>query len=165
MGAAVPVPRRNDEALDESLIEHVVGYLLAISAVTVRECFHHSIGRPLDLRPVEFTLLMLLLGNPGAAPKQLARALRMPAPNVTALLDRMVARGYVLRQRSAADGRALEVRLTPEGDAVARRAHGISLSMENGLLENFTPGERVLLRELLLKLGRIGSPSAAAGAT
>lgn len=156
--AARSAGRRADEALDAGEISHVVGYLLAIASVTTREHYHASIGRPFDLRPVEFTLLMLLRGNPGASPKQLGRALRMPAPNVTALLDRMVARGLVERRRSATDGRALEVRLTADGDATAQRTHEISLTMEAPLLERFTPGERVLLRELLLRLG----PGAAA---
>lgn len=156
--AARSAGRRADEALDTGEISHVVGYLLAIASVTTREHYHASIGRPFDLRPVEFTLLMLLRGNPGASPKQLGRALRMPAPNVTALLDRMVARGLVERRRSATDGRALEVRLTADGEATAQRTHEISLSMEDPLLERFTPGERVLLRELLLRLG----PGAAA---
>lgn len=148
------VARKGDEPLDASHIEHVVGYLLAIASVTTRECYHQAIGRPCELRPVEFTLLMLLLGNPGASPKQLGRALRMPAPNVTVLLDRMVARGLIERRRSATDGRALEVRLTADGEALAWRTRGISATMEEGLLEHFTPGERVLLRELLLRLAR-----------
>ncbi len=146
--------RKGDEPLDAGHIEHVVGYLLAIASVTTREYYHQNIGRPYELRPVEFTLLMLLLGNPGASPKQLGRALRMPAPNVTVLLDRMVARGLVERRRSATDGRALEVRLTADGEAMARRTHDISATMEDSLLERFTPGERVLLRELLLRLGK-----------
>ena len=153
--------RKADEMLDAGQVEHVVGYLLAIASVTTRERYHASIGRPFDLRPVEFTLLMLLRGNPGASPKQLGRALRMPAPNVTVLLDRMVARGLVERRRSATDGRALEVRLTADGETTAQRTHEISLTMEDGLLEGFTPGERALLRELLFRLGR-ATPAAAA---
>jgi DNA-binding MarR family transcriptional regulator len=155
--AAKSASRKADEVLDAGMIEHVVGYLLAIASVTVREAYHDHIGRPCELRPVEFTLLMMLLGNPGASPKQIGRTMRMPAPNVTALLDRMVARGVVERHRSATDGRALELRLTAEGEALARRTHAVSLTMENGLLERFTPGEQVLLRELLLKLGRGGA--------
>jgi len=153
--------RKADEALDAGHAEHVVGYLLAIASVTMAEAFDDSIGRPFDLRRVEFTLLMLLLGNPGASPKQLGRALKMPAPNVTVLLDRMVARGLIERRRSATDGRALEVRLTAQGETTAKRTHQISLSMEHGLLERFTPGERVLLRELLLRLARANTAPAA----
>jgi DNA-binding MarR family transcriptional regulator len=83
-----------------------------------------------------------------------ARALRMPAPNVTVLIDRLAGRGLVERRRSSTDGRALEVLLTSAGDAMARRVHSISLTMESGLLQRFTPGERVMLRELLIRLGQ-----------
>jgi len=151
------------EALDASLAEHIVGYLLAIATVQTRRVFADRIGTPYELKPVEFTLLMLLLANPGASPKQLARALRMPAPNVTVLVDRMAGRGLVERRRSSTDGRALEVLLTADGETMARRIHSISLTMESDLLQRFTPGERVMLRELLLRLGR-PEAGAAAGA-
>ena len=165
MAAAEQTPqgtaRKGGDALDASLAEHIVGYLVAIATVQTRRVFQDRIGTPYELRPVEFTLLMLLLANPGASPKQLARALRMPAPNVTVLVDRMAGRGLVERRRSSTDGRALEVLLTADGEAMARRIHSISLTMESELLQRFTPGERVMLRELLLRLGQ----PEAAGAT
>ncbi len=68
-----------------SLAEHIVGYLLAIATVQTRRVFQDRIGNPYELRPVEFTLVMLLLANPGASPKQLARALRMPAPAMSSV--------------------------------------------------------------------------------
>jgi DNA-binding MarR family transcriptional regulator len=67
------------------------------------------------------------------------------------LIDKMAARGLVERRRSSTDGRALDVLLTAEGEALARTAHGKSLSMEDGLLQRLSPGERVMLRELLVK--------------
>ena len=156
MAAADPTtrkPGKGEEPLDASLIEHVIGYQLAIATVRTRQVYHDRIGTPHELRPVEFTLLMLLLGNPGASPKQLGRALRLPAPNVTVLIDRMAGRGLVERRRSSTDGRALEVLLTADGEALARRTHAVSLTMESDLLARFTPGERVMLRELLARLG------------
>jgi DNA-binding MarR family transcriptional regulator len=146
-------PGKSDGPLDSSLIEHVVGYQLAIATVMTRQVYQERIGAPHELRPVEFTLLMLLLGNPGASPKQLGRALRLPAPNVTVLIDRMAGRGLVERRRSSTDGRALEVLLTADGETLARCTHAVSLTMESDLLGRFTPGERVMLRELLARLG------------
>jgi DNA-binding MarR family transcriptional regulator len=143
---------RVDAPLDASRIDHVIGYLLTIASLKTRAVYLQAIGEPEQLRPVEFTMLMLLLGNPGASPKQLSRALRLPPPALTALVDRMVGRRLVERRRSASDGRAFEVRLTPDGQALAERAHGTSGSMEDELLARFTLGERVLLRELLLRL-------------
>lgn len=142
-----------DEArLDLSGLHHLIGFLLAMGTVSTRRAFQQHIGIPFGLRPVEFTLLMLLQSNGMLAPKQLARALSLPPPNVTVLLDRLVGRGLVERRRSPHDGRAIQVLLTPEGVDLARRVQQISLTMEDSLLQPLTPGERAMLRELLLKL-------------
>ena len=149
-----------EEPLDESLAAHVLGYQLTIASLQTRQVYHDHVGTPFQLRPVEWTLLMLLLANPGAAPKRLARTLRMPAPNLTVLVDRLAARGLVERRRSATDGRALEVLLTAAGQQLAEQTHRISLTMEDELLARFTPGERVMLRELLARLARpAGAPA------
>jgi DNA-binding MarR family transcriptional regulator len=114
--------------------------------------FQRHIGTPFKLRPVEFTVLVLLLGNGSATPKQLALTLGLPPPNVTVLVDRLVERALVQRQRSDTDGRAMNVRLTDKGAELARRAHRVSQTMESGLLAPLSAAERAMLAELLLKL-------------
>lgn len=144
------------EALDPSGIQHLLGFRLALAEVGTRRVFQDHIGTPFELRPVEFTLLMLLQTNPGATPKRLAQALRLSPPNVTVLVDRLAARGLVKRQPCPDDGRATIVQLTRAGAERARRAHEVSRTMEDGLLQVLTPGERVLLGELLDKLAAAG---------
>jgi MarR family transcriptional regulator for hemolysin len=140
--------------LDLSAMQHLTGFLCTMVNVPARDAFQRCIGRPYQLREVEFTLLVLLQSNPGAAPKQLAQALNMPAPHVTVLLDRMAERGLLERRRSPADGRALEVHLSDKGRTLAQRVHEVSKTMEDSLLLPLSPGERAMLRELLVKLAR-----------
>jgi len=140
--------------LDTRGLDPVIGFLLALADVPSRRVFQRHIGAPFELRPPEYSLLVLLLANPGAAPKQLGLALNMSPPNVTVLVDRLTARGLIERRRSPTDGRAQQVVLTAKGEPLARRVHEISLTMEEGLLSALSPGERVLLRELLVKLAR-----------
>lgn len=142
------------DALDTGHVSHLMGYLVAMAAVHTRRAFQQSLGAPFDLRTVEFTLLMLLLKNGSASPKQLARTLDMPAPNVTALVDKLVARGLVERRRSSTDGRGLQVLLTAPGLALAQQAHATSQHSEAELLQRLSPAEQAMLRELLLKLAR-----------
>lgn len=151
--AAVPDTKATDR-LDVGSVSHLMGFLIAMAAAQTREVFERCLGTPFELRTVEFTLLMLLLGNGSASPKQLARTLDMPAPNVTVLVDKLAARGLVERRRSSTDGRALQVLLTEQGLALARRAHAQSLTSEAELLQRLSPGEQVMLRELLVKLSR-----------
>jgi DNA-binding MarR family transcriptional regulator len=141
------------EPLDVSGVDHLFGFQLAIAAARARQVYQAHVGAPFDLRTVEFTVLMLLRTNRGTSPKRIAQTLNMPAPNVTVLLDRLAARKLVERRRSRVDGRALEVLLTADGEALAKRAHAASLAIEEPLLRRLSPGERVLLRELLQKLG------------
>jgi len=147
--AAGPAPTG---PLDLSAMQHLTGFLCTMVNVPARQVFQRCIGKPYQLREVEFTLLVLLQSNPGAAPKQLAQALNMPAPHVTVLLDRMAERGLLERRRSPSDGRALEVHLSDKGRTLARRVHDVSLTMEDSLLAPLSPGERAMLRELLVKL-------------
>lgn len=141
-------------------IDHVVGFLLALAQVPARRAFQQQVGGPLALKPVEFTLLVLLLEHHGAAPKQLAAWLQVPAPQVTLLVDRLAERGLLQRRRSPHDGRALQIHLTDDGKALAQQAQQLSHGMEDTFLAPLSPAERAMLRELLLKLVRTGVGSA-----
>ncbi|MCG3189217.1 MAG: hypothetical protein LKCHEGNO_01504 [Burkholderiaceae bacterium] len=140
--------------LDTAAMQHLVGFLLAMATVGARGVFERNIGEPFGLREVEFTILVLLHRNRGAAPKQLAQALNLPAPKVTLLLDRLTERGLLERRRSPSDGRALQLHLTGKGAQLAQRALDASLHMEDDLLRGLSPAERAMLCELLLKVAR-----------
>ncbi len=133
-------------------VDHVMGFLLALAQVPARRAFQQRVGEPLALKPVEFSLLVLLLAHHGAAPKQLAAWLRVPAPQVTLLVDRLAERGLLERRRSPHDGRALQIHLTAVGSALAQQAQLLSQGMEQDFLAPLSPAERAMLRELLLKL-------------
>ena len=154
---AAPAPAQaasSVASLDEAALQHLMGYRLTLAEVATRRIFQRDIGAPFKLRPVEFTMLLLLLSNGQATPKQLAQTLSMPPPNVTVLVDRLVERGLVQRQRSPTDGRAMDLRLTDKGAELARRAQRASLEMESGLLSALSAAERAMLGELLHKLVR-----------
>jgi DNA-binding MarR family transcriptional regulator len=135
-------------------VEPLLGYLLSLAEVSTRRVFQQAIGGPLDLRPVEFTLLALLHDNGQASARQIGRALRLPAPHVTTLVDRLAARGLLLRGPDPHDGRVVRVRLTGPGRALSARALRDAATMEDGLLSALAPAERRRLRALLLKLVR-----------
>lgn len=140
------------DALDDSNLHHLLGFRLALADAEARQVFQRHVGKPLALRPVEFTILLLLLGNRDVTPKRLARALRVSPPNVTVLIDRLVDRALVQRIPSPTDGRVTLLQLTDAGAELARRAERASRTMEDGLVQALTPGERALLGELLHKL-------------
>jgi len=149
--AESPDPR---QALDQSCLEHVLGYQLAQANVPIRKVFLKHIGEPLQLSTVEFTVLSLVAHNSGVTPKQLSQALAVSAPNITTLLDRLEQRELLTRVRSETDRRAQEIHLTRKGSALARKATEVSRTMELDVLRHLTEAERGILVELLQKVAR-----------
>lgn len=143
------------QALDQSCLQHVLGYQLARADVPTKKVFFKHLGQPLGLRPVEFTILMLIAHNDQVTQKQLSQTLAVSAPNITALLDRLAERGLVTRVRSETDRRLQHIHLTDEGRRLAHRAHAVSLTMEHDLMRHLSDAEQAILMELLQKVARV----------
>ncbi len=75
-----------------------------------------------DLGPSQFNLLNLLHGcSAGLSQTELSRQLIMHRSNVTGLVDRLEARGLLVRENCAGDRRAYRVRLTAKGQRLLRQ--------------------------------------------
>ncbi len=78
------------------------------------------------LAQVELTLpqyrVLGILAEGSAAASALADRLAVRRPSITALIDGLVARGFVDRRQEDADRRRVELRLTPEGVSTLARA-------------------------------------------
>lgn len=151
--AARAHPSRTPEApLDEGLLRQVLGYQLAQAAVVTNLAFRSAMVGPQRLRHLEYTLLALVQHNPGVTAAQLAQALAVTPPNLASYMDSLVKRGLVLRQADARDRRALQIRLTPEGGQQLAEATDAILAAEAQACAALSPGERLMLAELLHKL-------------
>ena len=139
------------DGLDQSRLTHLVGYASTRASITMRRVFVRHLG-PLDLKIVEFSILMLVAANPQINQKRLGAALDISAPNMAVTLDRMVERGWVERVRSTQDRRAQQIHLTDQGAELVQRAEKIASTMENATLKVLSPAERALLIELLMKV-------------
>ncbi len=140
--------------LDEGSIHGLLGYQLAQAAILTTGAFVRIVGKPLELRPVEFTILQLVHENAPVTPSRLAKALAVTAPGVTIWLDRLEGRGLLKRERSETDGRAQHVRVTRKGDTLVRLALGRLLQEDRETLKHLSEGERRMLLELLHKVAR-----------
>lgn len=149
--------------LDHQPLKHLLGYNIALAAVHTDRVFLEAIGAPLQLRQVEFTILLLIDANEEVTAKRLSAALALSAPNMSVVLDRLERRGLIKRVPSGADKRALLLQLTAKGRTLAAQAARISQDMEEHVLSRLTPAERAMLLELLEKVGgRAASVTAAA---
>ena len=130
-----------------------MGYAATRASVELKKTFQKHLG-PLELKAVEFSILVLVASNPGVNQKQLCQTLDVSAPSMAITLDRMVERGWVERVRSIEDRRAHEVHLTAAGRALVQRAEKIAGRMEHEATDVLSDAERLLLIELLLRLAR-----------
>lgn len=138
----------------QGVLDGVVGHHLACARVTTHVTFLKHFGQPYDLRPVEYSLLMLLATHAQLTPKQLAQSLALSAPNLTILLDRVQDRGLLQRVRSEIDRRSQHVMLTDAGRALADEITAKTPAMEAELDGCLSRAERALLIELLDKIAR-----------
>ena len=143
--------------LDQSRLHHLVGYAASRASIELKKVFARHLG-PLELKAVEFSILVLVQANGDVNQKQLGDALEVSAPNMAVTLDRMVERGWVERVRSTQDRRAMLIRLTERGRELVAKAEKIARTMENPALRMLSPAERALLIEMLLKVAGGRSP-------
>jgi DNA-binding MarR family transcriptional regulator len=146
-----PTERTPAGQLAEARLQSVIGYQLAQASIVTDQLFTQVVGEPLELRPVEYTLLTLIAENPGGSLARLARALAVKPPNITILVDRLEQRGLIARSYSEEDRRAQVLHTTPEGAALVRQATERIIAAEQAAAP-LTQGERTLLLELLHKL-------------
>lgn len=139
--------------LDQSRLTHLVGYAATRASVELKRSFTKHLG-PLELKAVEFSIMVLVASNEQVNQKQLGQALDVSPPNLAVTLDRMVERGWVERVRSTEDRRSQIIVLTRAGRQLVDKAEKIAATMENDTLSVLSPAERALLLELLLKVGR-----------
>ena len=149
--SAAQAPRAS---LEQGGISDLLGYQLAQAAIATTDVFVHTAGKPLDLRPVEFTILQLVRENAPLTATQLAKELAITTPGITIWIDRLEKRELVRRERSSTDRRTQELSITPKGRALVSSALASLLQAERELLAGLSEGERRMLLELLHKVAR-----------
>lgn len=139
-------------ASDRPALADVLGYQLAMAAIAARAVFTSEVGEPLQLRPVEFTILALIQEHPGLTPARLASLLAVTAPNITAWMIKLEGRGLVERRASATDRRTQLLHLTTEGERLCRESIRRLVDGERRRLASLSQGEYAMLHELLRKV-------------
>jgi len=99
--------------------DNVVGFVVSQAAFRLSTALVRAIAaEQSDLRPREFAILNRLHQHGQVTQVELAALTYKDKPAVTRMLDRLIARGLVRKQTSAADRRAYLVSLTPKGEAL-----------------------------------------------
>jgi DNA-binding MarR family transcriptional regulator len=97
-----------------------------------------------DLTPAQFNVLRILrgAGTEGRICREIGERMLAYDPDVTKLLDRLEARGLVVRARRTSDRRAIVARITPDGLRTLQAVDKPMLDLVVGLLGHL--GEKKL---------------------
>jgi DNA-binding MarR family transcriptional regulator len=137
--------------LEDSKLTRLLGYNLSRADIRLRQFFHRYMEQ-FGVRPSEYSALVLIASNSRLNQKKLGEALDISAPNLAVLLDKLTARGMLVRVRSEEDRRAQHLHLTAKGRGLLARAESSILRMEERVFSALSAGERALLIELLQKI-------------
>lgn len=143
--------RRASRQPDQHALQRLVGYNCrrAYLALIERSIPYMAVH---DLRPVSYSVLTLLLHNPGLSSRQVCKVLGMRPPNLVALVSTFDARGLIERRPHPTDGRALGLHLTAAGRRLATRVERDVTRAETEATSMLSESERDLLISLLSRL-------------
>jgi DNA-binding MarR family transcriptional regulator len=132
----------------------LIGYALRRAQGTVYADLNDGLAR-LELRPLQYTLMLIVSQNPGVSQSGVCDALGIQKANCVPAMSELERRGFVVRRKSAADARSYELHLTAKGRRILQRAGEVQSLHERRLIERIGVEGREQLLTLLGKLSKI----------
>jgi DNA-binding MarR family transcriptional regulator len=113
-------PAEPAPTLDLGALPGLVGYALRRAQLAVFQDFVETMAT-VDIRPGQFSVLLLIAINPGVSQTEISEALGIKPTNLAVLLNGLQARGLTERRRGATDKRAHALHLTAAGKTLMRK--------------------------------------------
>ncbi|MBI3512598.1 MAG: MarR family transcriptional regulator [Proteobacteria bacterium] len=153
-GARAPEPDSPGAAaarLDLGPLPELIGYALRRAQLAVFHDFLQTMAA-LDIRPAQFSVLLLIDVNPGVSQTAISEALGIKTANLAVMLNELEARGYAKRRPGTTDRRSHALHLTVPGKALLRQLNERVADHEQRLVARLGPGDKAQLLKLLTKL-------------
>src|SRR5262245_55831522 len=148
MGKVPAAPAKRRTALDIDALHGHFGYFIRRLQVWVFQDFIRTLA-PIDIRPAQYSVLIVIAANPGLSQSDLADALAIERARLVRLLDKLEKRGLTQRLASRTDRRSHALRLTPDGQKVLRRAKMLAAQHETRLVEKLGAHQRKSMLDAL----------------
>jgi DNA-binding MarR family transcriptional regulator len=131
----------------------IIGYRLRRAQLKVFQRFIADF-ESLNIRPAEFSVLVLIDNNPGRKQTEIADVLGIKRANFVALINRLESRGLTERRVAAGNRRANALHLTPAGARLLKEIRDRQATFEARCIKELGGIEaRDALFALLDKLG------------
>lgn len=132
-------------------LESSLGYYLAKARNVLIARMDQAL-KPLDLTSQQIGVIMMLASGRAHTPFELSREMSYDSGSMTRMLDRLEKKGFVVRERSEADRRIVELKLTQQGLAAASQLPRVGAAVLNEQLSGFNREELDALTGLLARL-------------
>ena len=128
IGRDSPPPAR----LDLGTLDGHLGYFVRRLQIHIFQDFIRSLAT-FDVRPAQYSVLVLIAANPGQPQAAIARALNIERAALAKMLHEFEDRGWVRRLPSINDGRSHALILTREGEKALTRIKALAREHERRL--------------------------------
>ena len=137
---------------DLSVLTEAVGYQLRRAQMAVFQDFTETFIVE-GLRPADFSVMILILKNPGSKQSEVAEALGIQRANFVAIIDSLEKRGLAERRKTGSDRRVQSLYLTDVGEGFASDMLRIWRSHEDRMIDKLGGTEKhAQLIEILAQL-------------
>lgn len=131
--------------------EDNIGVMISDVARLMRTVFDRRV-RGLGLTRAQWLLLTRLHRRPGASQSELADMMEIEKASAGRLIDRLEAKGWVVRRTAKGDRRVNRVYLTPEAERVHKRIWRVAEATVDDALRDLGAREVVQLSRLLARV-------------
>lgn len=132
-------------------LQDLIGYALRRAQGQVYADLNDALAR-ISLRPLQYTLMLMVAENPGASQSSVCEALGIQKANCVPTMSELERRGLIIRRKSIADARSYELHITNKGKRMLQRAGEVHSLHEQRLIERIGLDGRDQLLRLLGKL-------------
>ena len=151
--------RPSVKSLDRGVLPSLLGYVLRRAQSAVFADFAATFAQAGEaLTPGEFGLLVLVDRNAGLSQMALARALGIDRSTLVPILNRLQARGLLVRRDSPTDGRTHALGLTTAGEKALARFARLVRAHEKRIASALSAAEMRTLLQLLDKVRTAARP-------
>ena len=152
---STPVPTTTDtsgaEHIDTTFMQTLLGYNARRAWLRVIELFATRMAA-YGLTSVDFSVMSLILYNPGITSRQICNALSVLPPNLVGKINTLEKNGLLTRRQHPDDGRAIGLYLTDSGKKLMLQAEKTASDLEIEASSRLSAAERKTLIRLLQKV-------------
>ncbi|MCF3595398.1 MarR family transcriptional regulator [Rhodobacteraceae bacterium LMO-12] len=110
-----------------------------------------------EITPVQYAALTTILENPGVGQSKLAGAIAYDKATIGGVVDRLEAKGLIMRKQSKTDGRARALAITSDGKALLERIKPVVRALQDDILNGLDQSEKSQMMALLSKTTAAGN--------